>query len=353
MNTERKLARVVVIDDVQPIEGADSIDVATVGGWKVVVKRGIYTKGSLACYVEIDAWVPHSIAPFLTDTGKLPKVYNEVPGQRLRSKKLRKVVSQGLLLPLEVVGDAFVNSKFDDDQEYGEVIYKGADVTDILGIQRWEPPQEFLPANAKGSFPNFIPKTAQERLQNLSTEFQQWKDEGHEWQITEKLDGSSMTVFYNNGEVGVCSRNLELKEDQGNTFWDTARKYNLVQKLISYGKNIAVQGELIGGNIQGNAYKIDGFRFYVYDVYDIDKQEYMLPEDAEILAEYFELLHVPIISCYTAIPAEIDLAAAIKDADGSSQVGCKPKREGLVYKSTEVQGVSFKVIGNAWLLKNE
>ena len=131
--------------------------------------------------------------------------------------------------------------------------YEGMDVSELLGIQRWEPPAEFRAANAKGSFPHFIPKTDQERIQNLSCSLEKWNAEKHQWQVTEKIDGSSMTVFYKDGEVGVCSRNLELKDDGTSTFWETAKSEGLVEKLIAVGKNIALQGELIGGNIQGNA----------------------------------------------------------------------------------------------------
>ena len=245
--TERVMARIVQIDSISPIPDADMIEVAHIGGWKVVVKKGEYQEGSKACYVEIDAWVPHAIAPFLTEPGKFPKVYNEIEGQRLKSKKIRKVVSQGLLLPLDVVAQAFAGSAFDEGQEWCEVVYDGSNVSEILGIQKWEPPTEFRAANAKGNFPYFIPKTDQERIQNPSKDLEKWKAEEHSWQVTEKVDGSSMTVYYKDGEVGVCSRNLELKDDGGTTFWETAKAEGLVEKLISLGHNIALQGELIGG----------------------------------------------------------------------------------------------------------
>ena len=102
-DTKRKLACVKRIDDLLAIEGADKIEVAVVGGWKVVVKKGDFKKGELAVYCEIDSFIPHSIAPFLTKPGQFPKVYNEVEGQRLRTIKLRGQISQGLLLPTSVL----------------------------------------------------------------------------------------------------------------------------------------------------------------------------------------------------------------------------------------------------------
>ena len=102
--TKRKLACVKRIDDLLAIEGADKIEVAVVGGWKVVVKKGDFKKGELAVYLEIDSWVPTEVAPFLTKAGNKPKEYNGVKGERLRTVKLKKQISQGLLLPTEFLG---------------------------------------------------------------------------------------------------------------------------------------------------------------------------------------------------------------------------------------------------------
>ncbi len=343
--SERVMARVVRIDSINPIEGADQIEVAQIGGWKVVVKKGEYTAGSLAVYCEIDSFIPHTIAPFLTKQGQFPKVYNEVEGQRLRTIKLRGQISQGLLLPVSVL-------QIDGKWIEGVVIDEGTDVTEILGVQKWEPPAEFRAANAKGSFPHFIPKTDCERVQNLSRQVQQWAEDEVVFQKSEKLDGSSMTVFYKDGEVGCCSRNLELKDDGTSTFWETAKSEKLVEKLISLGKNVALQGELLGGQIQGNAYKITGFKFFLYDIYDIDKQEYLQPEVVEQFAEEHGISHVPIVG-YVTLPKEDIVQALLLDADGKSAVGCNPKREGFVYKSTKDTNISVKCISNSWLLSND
>ncbi len=101
----RKMATIRRIDAINPIPGADAIEVATVGGWKVVVKKGEYQVNDLAIYVEIDAWCPTTVAPFLTKPGHTPKVYEGVEGERLRTVKLKKQISQGLLLPLEILKD--------------------------------------------------------------------------------------------------------------------------------------------------------------------------------------------------------------------------------------------------------
>jgi RNA ligase (TIGR02306 family) len=100
----RKLATIRVIDGIQPIQGADAIECAVVGGWKVVVKKGEFLVGESALYLEIDSWVPHELAPFLTK-GDEAKEFEGVKGNRLRTVKLRGQISQGLLLPLAAISD--------------------------------------------------------------------------------------------------------------------------------------------------------------------------------------------------------------------------------------------------------
>ena len=344
--SERVMARVVRVDAINPIADANQIEVASIGGWKVVVKKGEFEVGSLACYAEVDSWIPHSIAPFLTKPGQFPKAYNGVEGQRLRTIKLRGQISQGLLLPMTLRGA--------DGLVVGALFSEGDNVTEFLGIQKWEPPAEFRAANANGSFPHFIPKTDQERIQNLSKELAKWNTEGHTWQVTEKVDGSSMTVFYKDGEVGVCSRNLELKDDGTSTFWETAKVEKLVEKIISHGKNIALQGELIGGNIQGNAYKVPRFQFHLYDIFDIDKQEYWHPNAVLAFALENEICHVPEVHGYFNMGEKnSDMETLLVFAEGKSLIGTKPEREGLVFKSLTEPGTSFKAISNRWLLKND
>lgn len=339
---ERKMATVRRIDAIEPIENADQIEVAVVGGWKIVVKKGEYTPGTLAVYLEIDSFVPHALAPFLTEAGKYPKVYNQVEGQRLRTKKLRGVISQGLLLPMSTRGS--------DGLVVGALFDEGSDVSEFLGVQKWEPPAEFLPANSKGNFPHFIQKTDQERIQNLAKELREWSTSQDEWQVTEKLDGSSMTVFIHEGTIGVCSRNLELKEDEQNTFWATAIGSGTIQALKDQSLDIAIQGELIGGSIQGNAYKVVGFEYCVYDIYDIHQQRYWLPTDVESFCKQHGLKHVPVLESEILEGATIQ--ELLSKADGQSVVGAKPKREGLVYKHKYTPNLSFKVVSNSWLIKN-
>jgi RNA ligase (TIGR02306 family) len=220
--SERKMATIRKIDEIRPIEGADAIEAAVVGGWVVVIKKGEFKAGDLAVYLEIDSWVPHVVAPFLSK-GQEPREFNGVKGERLRTVKLRGTTSQGLLLPINILDSI-------PSEEAGAWM-SGDDVTEFLGIQKWEAPiPASLSGDVEGVFPTVVPKTDQERIQNLTEELKTWQsNSAFTWEVTEKLDGSSMTVFVHGDREGVCSRNWALKETAGNTLWAVTRREQLIE----------------------------------------------------------------------------------------------------------------------------
>lgn len=343
--TERKLATIRRVANIEPIPDADAIDVATVDGWKVVVKKGEFQIGDLAVYFEIDSWIPKAIAPFLNKG----RTYNEVEGERLRTVKLRKQISQGLLLPMSSVADQwrqdgnwYLNA-FDTDY-----LVEGDDLTEYLQIQKYEKP---LPGSlrgvVKGNFPSFLRKTDQERIQNKTRYFEQWKANGCLWEVTEKLDGSSMTVYMHEGVFGVCSRNFDLEETEGNTFWQVARRD--LDGHIPEG--YAVQGELVGPGIQGNKYGLSAPDFYIFDVWNIRDAEYLEPWARREFCKNRALNHVPVLEENFAVSSDVD--GLLVMADGQSVIGNKSAREGLVFKNVVNPDNSFKAISNKWLLKNE
>lgn len=347
----RKMASIRSIDNIEPITDADSIEVATVGGWKVVVKKGEFKTNDLVVYLEIDSWVPTSLAPFLSK-GKEPKVFNGVEGERLRTVKLRGQISQGFLLPIDC-------TTISDGEGNVISVSEGDDVTEFLGIQKWERPLPTqLRGQAKGNFPSFIRKTDQERCQNLQKNiFVDWKD--LEWEISLKLDGSSLTGYYNNGETGICSRNLELMdndENSGNSFIQTFNSSGLKDAIKSIGRNVAVQGEMMGEKIQGNRENLTGTILFIFDVFDIDNQQYMTPQDR---LEFINLLFkngytgdiAPILNSKTTLHniGISNITDLLSFADGESINN--PVREGVVFKCVTNGDISFKAISNKFLLK--
>jgi RNA ligase (TIGR02306 family) len=212
----RKLAYIARIEDIIPIEGADRIVQYRVGGWRVIDQKGKYAVGDLVTYCECDSWMPNTLAPFLTKADKYPKEYKGIQGERLKTIRLKNALSQGLLLHIDTAFYAVVSSI---QEEVGSAVLvdyypkEGDDVTEALGIIKWEPAPEQVPVNAKGSFPSFIPKTDAERVQNFMRSIENFleKNPGVTFTVTEKLEGSSHTMFTKDGEFGICSRNLLLR----------------------------------------------------------------------------------------------------------------------------------------------
>jgi RNA ligase (TIGR02306 family) len=348
----RKLATIRCIDEIRPIDGADAIEAAVLGGWTVVVKRGEYTAGDLAVYLEIDSWVPTELASFLSKGGE-PREFNGVKGERLRTVKLRGQVSQGLLLPLHNDPSGTYVHKFDPSgsgEEFTMDVEEGTDVTEFFGIQKWEAPVPAqLAGDVEGVFPTEIPRTDQERIQNLVEELKVWQDNSQfTWEVTEKLDGSSMTVFVNGDVEGVCSRNWNLKETEGNSLWRVARREGLIEKIRRTGRNLALQSEIIGEGIQKNSYGIRGQDFRLFDIYDIDRGEYMTPLERRTFAETHDIAHVPVVATEMVITEFVQGLLTI--ADGKSILNVKTAREGLVFKCNTFGGPSFKIVSNKWLL---
>lgn len=350
----RKLATVQKINGVYPIEGKDRIVQYGINGWKVIDGVDKYAVGDMVVFLEVDSWVPHELAPFLTKKDE-PRVYEGVPGERLKTIKMGGALSQGLLLPMELAIGLFFGSDFDEGQEFGEFFYEGADLTELLGILKWERTPEFRAANAKGNFPHFLRKTDQERVQNVRPRTLEQVGPAT-YEVTEKLEGQSFTAYLWESYIGVCSRNLELKIDEPSTWVDTAMKYGIEEKLRAFfertGKQIAVQGEQVGPGIEGNIYKLDSVRLYVYDVFDIAEQKYLSPAFARAVVEELGLEYVPVIDVAFELP-ERYCDELLEMAERCS-VLAPYHAEGLVFKvNSDKTDFSFKAVSNAYLLKDK
>lgn len=329
---ERKMASVQLIAEVAHIEGADRIEAYRINGWWVVDSKGKYAVGDYVVYCEVDSWIPHDIAPFLSK-GKEPREFEGVKGERLKTVRLRGQLSQGLILPLTILprGLGF---------EYGAT--EGEDVTRWLGIQKWEAPVNAqLAGLIKGNFPSEVPKTDQQRVQNIKIE----EYVGQSYEVTEKLHGSSMTCYLDKeGEFHVCSRNLDLKYDENNAYWKAAIKFDVERKMRASGfAGVAIQGELCGEGINGNNYRV-GLEWFVFDIYVIGTG-YLAPKLRRNVINILGLKHAPVVSVDSQVTQ--DIPELLEMANGKSYIA-ECLREGFVYKS-EDGSKSFKVISNEWL----
>lgn len=322
----RKLASVQRIRNIEPIPNADAIVKATVLGWQLVVKKDEFNIGDLCVYMEID-----SVLPEREEFAFLRSKHS-----RIRTVKMRGQISQGICFPLSILpGDINVD--------------EGLDVTEMLGIIKHEPP---VPAELagviKGPFPSFIPKTDETRVQVLQELLDEHK--GRICYITEKLDGSSVTYYMRDGEFGVCSRNLELKENTGNTCWKIARALDIANKLRSLNRNVAIQGELVGTNVQGNKLGLREQTVYIFNVFWIDENRYATyREMMEVLAS-INLAQVPVIT--DGYILDNDIQRILKMASIPSTINSNVMAEGIVIRVIDSDElVSFKAISNEFLLK--
>lgn len=363
----RKLATIRRISELLPIEGADLIEVAKVDDWKVVVKKGDFAPGSYCVYFEIDSFLPTGNPAWQLLVDKQSRTYEGVLGHRLRTVKLRGQVSQGFVAKIEHFPEIinFAMSRACDGHfcENDYAALREEDFAPMLGVKKYEPPiPAELAGNVMGNFPSFIRKTDQERCQNLGNEIFV-ENEDSRYEVTMKLDGTSFTAFYVDKEEGVCGRNWELKVDESNEHNTLVRMYidsGLQEVLRKYGKNIALQGELMGPGIQKNREKLAKHKLFIFDIYDIDGACYFAPHVRhEILRELWELGlnkelvdHVPVIAMAESLEdlKVYGVAELLAFAEGPSIV--HPIREGLVFKRID-GGFSFKAISNKFLLKEE
>lgn len=316
----RKLASIQRVLEVMPIPDADLIECIKIMGWRCVIKKGEAQVGDLMVYCEIDSIFPEKEEFEFLRNKKF----------RIRTIKLKSQISQGICFPLSILPAGDYN---EDD-----------DVTELMGITKYEPAEPAcLGGNTKGSFPSFLHKTDETRVQVLQGILTKYK--GTPCYYSEKEDGSSSTFFFNNhlepeDQFGVCSRNQELKKDEPeigeysfstkNTFWAMAEKYDLEAKLKKLNRNIAIQGEVIGEGIQKNKYAIKGHELRVFNIFDIDAYKYLDFAEFISLSAELGLTTVPILDTNFILIDNID--QLVEMAKGNSVLNPKVKREGIVIR---------------------
>lgn len=377
----RKLATIQKIKKLIPIEGADFIQIATFEGmgWQCIVKKDEFKEEDLAVYFEIDSLLP--LKPefeFLAKQGVKESMLEDgtiVKGYRLRSMKMRGQLSQGLALPVSILPK---NKSYSLKE----------DVTKILNIYKYEkiekaqPQTKLTPLQVKliklpivGKyikglilpkqelpFPDFIPKTDEERIQNCYEDIKPHFNQ--EWVANIKYDGSSLTLAKKDNCVYICSRNLtkekintsllykligrffSLSKTVDNNFSKVVRKKQL---HINMPNNFAIQGELIGPSIQKNLHRVKDLDLIVFNVFDIKKQEFLDYEKAKQFAERLGLTFVSEYKRYSSLEG-LTIEDFLKEAD-------KTKLEGLVFRPlvqpNKFNRLSFKAISNNYLLKHE
>lgn len=358
----RNLATIQKIEKLESIENADFIEKAKLYGleWQFVVKKGDFHIDDLCVYFEIDSLLPE-------------KKYFEFMRERkfrVRTIKLRKVVSQGLCMSINVF------EEFKDKK-----LKIGMDVTDLLKVQKYLTPSErnellsiqqkkrgFLQRyfgfkKIKGRWPTFVKKTDENRIQtmNYKSVFNEFKNK--EFYATEKIDGQSVTFFtkhrkkffiFKRKYFGVCSRNIWLKKEDNSLYWKVARLYGIEWILKSQKNEMIIQGEQGGPGVQDNKYGFSSPFLFVFNIIEIrNNSEYHYNyHEMEEFCKKCNLLPVPFIG-------DLELSDSVDNmiefSKGKSVLNKKINKEGVVIRYTKNgdKKVSFKVVNPDFLLKYE
>ena len=364
---ERALAYIITIDEIQPLDGYDRVEYARTNGWWCIVgKADNFKVGDKAVYFEVDSKVP-------SDDERFAFLSNR--NYKIKTQKMCKVYSQGLIMPITTFPEL-------------EGMSVGTDVTNILKVKYVleedntrkknytptpkTPWQKFkkkvktiiykilhkqIDNDFDKSFPKFVHKTDEERVENMPFIL---NDNKKEWVATEKLDGTSCTyALIRDGkkfDYYVCSRNLRLEpmtesESEGNIYWNMSYKYKIKENLEKYLNDnedmewVCIQGEGVG-SVQGNPLKLKENDLYVFNF--IDSKNGRFPSHkAKELMESFGMKFVPILGIVTLPNNMEDMKVT---ADGKSVINPKVDREGIVYR--DLNGYqSFKNVSRKYLLK--
>lgn len=357
------LASIQQIKEISPICGADKIEKVKVLGWECIVKKNIFKEGDLCVYIEIDTLIPRHL---LTDNKGDTELI------RLKTVKMKGQLSQGLVLPMSILyPDIFFDSKSrlylmaNTDSVYFNVEV-GLDVTEYLGVEKYNKPEGFSALDNKGSFPAFISRTDEVRIQSAPHLLDELKNKPY--YATVKLDGTSATYYKKDGVFGVCSRTRELKESEDSCYWYIAKKYDLENFLPD---NYAIQGEICGywnidsnvkfsRPIQGNKLGLKETEFFVFNIINLSTGEKESPYIFHVGEDSnwpYTTLHPLLTFKLSPVPLEVvsdifmeDISSLLELAKGRYQIS-NQTREGLVFRSFD-QAISFKVINNDFLLKN-
>lgn len=347
----RKLASIQNVWKIEPIEGADKIELAHVLGWQCVAGKGQFREGEDAVYFEIDSFLPvREEFEFLRKNSfKTNPILGE--GFRLRTQRFRGQISQGLLMPL---------SAFPGIPDGAET---GTDVTELLGVRKWEVEERATTGGTViGSLPADVPHTDETRVQSNPDLIGEFAGDDKLYYITTKMDGSSHSVCIDETGFHVCGHNFEYKDDGKCSFYEFVKRRGFREKMEAYMekyglRSLTVQGEFCGPGIQNNRLKLQKPEWYVFTVRVNGERTSSF--DAESVADTIGAEFVPVEEIGNNLPEKYpDVESLLRRADGEYPNG--GKKEGIVirpvypvYSPTIGGSLSMKVVNNNYLLKNE
>jgi RNA ligase (TIGR02306 family) len=312
-----KVATIEEIAEIIPHPNADALELAKIKGWQVCIKKGEFKKGDMCIYICVDSVLEDKpIYEFLRNKNF-----------RIKTVKLRGQISQGIAFPMSLF-----KTLGHDTVVFTEPDVIGSDVSHYVYAKHYEKPLSAqLSGQVYGLMPSYLRKTDEDNIKNNPEIIQELT--GKPYYITVKVDGSSGTYFYKNDVgFGVCSRNYQLKEDDKNSFWVIARKYDLENKLKKDGRNLAIQGEVYGPGIQGNLLGVKDIQFRAFNLFDIDNYKYL---DWKELQEFCFYNSIPIVDTIDIGPSFNKTLAELQEFANNLVYENDNLAEGIVIRPTE------------------
>lgn len=377
MVSQRKLVTLRTITNIRRMKAwrYTIYDVVTLGGgWTVVVRHGAYDVGQNVFFFEIDSFIPAATRIFEWEENRYMTEYHGQKGFHVRSLMINKQLSQGMVKSIDdvpVLKEVLDRLEKDHGVAKAKEIARTMSFEDRLGVKKWEVAFE-VQGKILGHAPRFFPRPACERVQNTSDVFSKNRDTV--FQITEKLDGVSMTVYRvatgskwdmalpelplastqrtGGARVGVSSAGQDLDQRANNVYWQAAKRRGLPDKLRQMNiRNVAIQGELIGPSIKNNSLRFPKdaeHDFIIFQIFDIDKQQYINAGEVVDMCVQLELPHVPVIGYMKLREFAASVQEILQKAEGVGSYG--QTKEGFVFKSMRGD-FAFKAISNQWLLE--
>lgn len=411
-NKERELAYVIHVDAIEPIEGKDRVEAAVVGGWKTMVRKGVFKPGDLGIYIEIDSKTPE----------KEPFEFLSKYHYKVKTQKFKQFYSQGLLMHPSDFGWTVDSAQFAGGFDYvvdkdGNQHIPGDEsmfLTKQLGITyavaddnrrkapsvdkykkmaqrhpelfkksafRWLMKRDWgkkllfvffgKAQDKKGGWPSWVVKTDEERVQNMPWVFEDpdWHDT--DWIATEKIDGTSTTFTLKRGKFGkkefyVCSRNVcfdtpakaEKCFYESNVYLEMAQKYHakdvltMILDAVPGLDFVTLQGETYGDGIQKRTYGLKNgeHRFMAFNlIYGLKNGERRRLNPCE-MTNVLTNYGIPCVPIIAEIyKMPCDCDTLLLQATNKSALD-NELREGIVFRDRKGER-SFKAVSNEFLAK--